>query len=650
MSRTGTAMAGPSGSIPLIDRPLRVAVGGMREPAVATLVEYLRTRTGNARPPVASPGAAPEHEFRAAAEASMPGNARAPRVEITGILRHGAPDLAGLDALRTADAVVLLTDADTGLTPALCQQVYLLAQLRVPRLALAVDRLGDSGFAEGRLHALARELADFAERVGVRVHATIPVDTDRSGHDSTSAAPSPGYTGPSLAEWLGTGALEHQTEEDRPFRLVVHAQAPARAQVPEPAAGSVAARTPDLPSSPQTSARHTPQPQTAIAAPGDRAACAGTVASGRLCSGARIRAQPMGRESRVTGIFGRNGPQQEARTGENVHLTLDPPLQLPDGAIVSSGEAPALVADQFETRIFWLTDEPLFPGRRYAARIGAQRAELTVTDIKYQVNPETLERLAADQLSADSIAVCNISLDRPAAFDPYTENPATGRFVILDRETDDPLGLGLLNFALRRAQNIHLQHVDLDKTARARQKAQRPCVIWFTGLSGSGKSTIANHVEQRLHLLGYHTYLLDGDNVRHGLNRDLGFTEADRVENIRRIGEVAKLMVDAGLIVLTAFISPFRSERRMARDLLAEGEFLEVFVDVPLAVAEERDPKGLYRKARRGELANFTGIDSPYEPPEAPELRIDSSQVDPGAAAQRVIDQILAHPQPGTST
>ncbi|AHE98106.1 adenylylsulfate kinase [Thioalkalivibrio paradoxus ARh 1] len=595
----------------MIDRPLRVALGGVREAAVATLVDQLRMRAGAARPPIADRDATRERESRAAAGASRPDNAPAPGLEISGILHPGALDLATLDALRTADAVVLLTDADTGLTPALLQLIYLLAQLRVPRLALAVDRLGDSGFAEGRLHALARELEDFAARVGVQTHATIPVDTDPRDHGSMPAGSSSGYTGPGLVEWLGAGTLEHRAAEDRPFRLVVRTPAPAGAPVPEPVAG--------------------------------------TVASGRIRPGDRIRAQPMGRESRVTGIVGGHGPQQEARAGEDVTLTLDPPLPLPDGAILSSVDAPALVADQFETRIFWLADEPLFPGRRYAARIGAQRAELTVTDIKYQVNPETLERLAADQLCAGRIAVCNISLDRPAAFDPYAEDPATGRFVILDRDTDEPLGLGLLNFALRRAQNIHFQHVDLDKSARARQKAQRPCVIWFTGLSGSGKSTIANHVEQRLHRLGYHTYLLDGDNVRHGLNRDLGFTEADRVENIRRIGEVAKLMVDAGLIVLTAFISPFRSERRMARDLLAEGEFLEVYVDVPLAIAEQRDPKGLYRKARRGELANFTGIDSPYEPPEAPELHIDTSRMDPGAAAERVIERILAPPQPGTN-
>jgi bifunctional enzyme CysN/CysC len=363
----------------------------------------------------------------------------------------------------------------------------------------------------------------------------------------------------------------------------------------------------------------------------------GVVASGRIRAGDRVRIQPLGKETRVAGIRGVDGEIGEASAGEAITLTLQDALSLPDGALVSTAEAPASVADQFEATITWSGPEPLFPGRRYPARFGLQNVGLAVTGIKYRLDPESGDRLAADELAAGAEGVCNISVDRPVAFDPFPENPATGNFTVLDQQTGEPLGTGRLQFALRRAQNIHIQHVDIDKSARAVQKTQNPCVVWFTGLSGSGKSTIANRVEQRLYAMGHHTYLLDGDNVRHGLNRDLGFTEADRVENIRRVGEVAKLMVDAGLIVLTAFISPFRAERRMARDLLTDGEFLEVYVDVPLEIAEQRDPKGLYRKARRGELKNFTGIDSPYEPPEAPELSVNTARLSPEDAADAVI-------------
>ncbi len=371
-------------------------------------------------------------------------------------------------------------------------------------------------------------------------------------------------------------------------------------------------------------------------------ALSGSIASGQVQTGDRVRVQPQGREARVIGIHGTGGTLEHAVAGQTVTLTLEPALDLPVGSVISTIDAPALVADQFEARIVWLGTEPLFPGRRYAARVGLQPVWVTVTDIKYALHPVTQEHLAATKLDTDMDAVCNISVDRPVAFDAYAENPITGALVVYDEGGAPELGFGKLSFALRRAANIHVQHVEIDKAARATLKAQMPCVVWFTGLSGSGKSTIANHVEQRLHALGHHTYLLDGDNVRHGLNRDLGFTEADRVENIRRIGEVAKLMVDAGLIVLTAFISPFRTERAMARDLLGTDEFIEVFVDVPLAIAEQRDPKGLYKKARRGELKNFTGIDSPYEPPEVPEIRIDASQTHPEAAAAEIITRLLA--------
>ena len=286
-----------------------------------------------------------------------------------------------------------------------------------------------------------------------------------------------------------------------------------------------------------------------------------------------------------------------------------------------------------------MTDEPMLPGRPYLLKIGAKTVTATITGIKHQVNVNTLEHIAAKKLELNGIAECNISLDRPIAFDAYAHNRDTGGYILIDRLSNNTVGAGMLNFALRRAHNIHFQHVDVDKAARAAMKGQKGCVLWLTGLSGAGKSAIANMVEKKLHAMGRHTYLLDGDNVRHGLNKDLGFTDADRVENIRRVGEVAKLMVDAGLIVMTAFISPFRSERRMARSLLEQDEFVEVHVDTPLAVAEERDPKGLYKKARRGELKNFTGIDSPYEAPETPEVRIDTT----GCTVEQAADQVLAY-------
>ncbi|BAN36786.1 sulfate adenylyltransferase, large subunit [Sulfuricella denitrificans skB26] len=315
-------------------------------------------------------------------------------------------------------------------------------------------------------------------------------------------------------------------------------------------------------------------------------------------------------------------------------------IDIARGEAISAADAPASVADQFESTIIWMHDAPLFSGRSYLLKTGSQTVTATITDIKYQMSMDSPEHLAATKLENNTVGVCNISVNRPVTFKPYNEDRDMGGFILIDRVSNRIVGMGLLHFALRRAQNIHMQHVDVDKAARAISKEQKPCMLWFTGLSGSGKSTIANLVEKRLHAMGCHTYLLDGDNVRHGLNKDLGFTEVDRVENIRRVAEVGKLMVDAGLIVLAAFISPFRSERRLARELLEEGEFIEIFVDVPLSIAEERDPKGLYRKARKGDLKNFTGIDSPYETPQAPEIHLDTASMSPDQAAELVVETI----------
>jgi bifunctional enzyme CysN/CysC len=326
--------------------------------------------------------------------------------------------------------------------------------------------------------------------------------------------------------------------------------------------------------------------------------------------------------------------------GPSLRDGLDAPRPDRDATLAAADAAPVTHADQFEATIVWMDEAPLLRGRSYRMTIGAQAANATVAPIKYRINLDTLEHVAAGKLDRGDIGVCDIELDRPVAFAPHAVDRALGRFVLVDRMTGDTVGTGFIRFALRRASNLHWQAFDVDRRVRASQKAQRPCVLWFTGLSGAGKSTIANLVDRKLNAEGRHTYVLDGDNVRKGLNKDLGFTAADRVENIRRIAEVAALMADAGLIVLTAFISPFRDERAMARARLAEGEFVEVFVDAPLALAEARDVKGLYRKARRGELANFTGIDSPYEPPLAPEIHIDSARESADAAAERIVDEL----------
>jgi bifunctional enzyme CysN/CysC len=335
-----------------------------------------------------------------------------------------------------------------------------------------------------------------------------------------------------------------------------------------------------------------------------------------------------------------DGDLDAAVAGQAVTLTLADEIDASRGDMIAAADAPPGVADQFEATVVWMADDPMYRGRNYLMRIGSQIATATIAPLKYKLNVDSREHLAATKLELNEIGVCDLELDRQVAFDPYDDNRETGAFILIDRITNDTVGAGMLRYALRRSANLRWQAVDVDKSLRAAQKGQTPSVLWFTGLSGAGKSTIANLVETELHRLGCHTYLLDGDNVRHGLNKDLGFTQADRVENIRRIGEVARLMTDAGLIVLVSFISPFRSERRMARELMEEGEFLEVFVDTPLEIAEQRDPKGLYAKARRGELANFTGIDSPYEPPENPEVRLDGSALSPEEGAKLVVDAL----------
>ena len=498
----------------------------------------------------------------------------------------------------TADAAVILVDARKGVLTQTRRHSFLVGLIGIRHVLLAVNKMDLVGHDEEVFRRIVQEYGEFAQRIGLSDVSAIPLSALRGDNMLQPSAHTPWYGGPTLMGWLETVELDETRQQQGPLRLPV--QWVSR---------------PDQ----------------------DFRGFAGNLAGGTVRPGDRVRIQPSGRETRVARVLGPDGELPLAIAGQAVTLTLADEIDVSRGDMLSSADSPAEVADQFEATLVWMAEEPMYPGRPYLLKIGTRSVNATVTEPKYRVNVNTLEHLAAKQLELNEIGVVNLSLDRPVAFDAYRDNRETGGFVLIDRISNATVGAGMLHFALRRAHNIHLQHVDVDKASRAVLKGQRPSVLWFTGLSGAGKSTIANLVEKRLHALGRHTYLLDGDNVRHGLNRDLGFTEADRVENIRRIAEVARLMVDSGLIVLTAFISPFRAERAMARSRVDEGEFVEIHVDTPLSVAEQRDAKGLYKKARRGELKNFTGIDSPYEAPEQPELRIDTSTLSAEQAAERVI-------------
>ena len=498
----------------------------------------------------------------------------------------------------TADVAILMVDSRRGILTQTRRHSYLVKLLGIRHVLVAINKMDLVDYSEKTFNDIVDAYRDFAARIGLESPTFIPLSAFKGDNITDPSAAMPWYHGTTLMGYLETVEIDDERMQRAPFRLPVQW-----------------VNRPNL----------------------DFRGFAGTIAGGVIRPGDRIRVQPSGRESTVARIVTRAGDLEQAVSGQSITLTLNDEIDISRGDVISTVDAPAETADQFEITLVWMHDEPLLPGRPYLLKIGTKTVTATITDIKYQVNVNTLEHVAAKTLELNAIGVCNLSLDRQIAFDPYQDNRDTGGFILIDRLSNNTVGAGLLHFALRRAHNIHLQHMDVDKIARASIKHQQGCVLWFTGLSGAGKSAIANLVEQKLHGLGHHTYLLDGDNVRHGLNKDLGFTDADRVENIRRVGEVARLMVDAGLIVLTAFISPFRAERSMARSLVEEGEFVEVFVDTPLEVAEQRDVKGLYKKARRGELKNFTGIDSPYEAPEQPEIRLDTTRLSLEAAADAVI-------------
>ncbi|PLR22188.1 adenylyl-sulfate kinase [Caulobacter zeae] len=497
----------------------------------------------------------------------------------------------------TADAAVILIDARKGVLTQTRRHSYLVSLLGIRNVVLAVNKMDLVGWDQATFDAIVADYRAFAEKIGLSVFTPIPISGLGGDNIAVKSEHTAWFDGPILMDWLESVEVEDSLQA-QPFRMPVQW-----------------VNRPNL----------------------DFRGFSGQLASGVVKPGDRVKVLPSGRESRVSRIVTLPGDLDQAVAGQSVTITLADEVDVSRGDVLVAADSPCAVAGQFEATLVWMDDEPLPPGRSYLLKIGARLVGASVTEIKHRVNVNTLEHTAAKRLELNEIAHVNISLDQAIPFEAYADNRDLGGFILIDRISNRTVGAGLLNFALRRADNIHWQHTDVSKASRAALKSQRGRVVWLTGLSGAGKSTIANLVEKRLHALGRHTYLLDGDNVRHGLNKDLGFTEEDRVENIRRVAEVAKLMVDAGLIVLTAFISPFRAERQLAREILADGEFVEVFVDTPLAVAESRDVKGLYKKARSGQLKNFTGIDSPYEAPEAAELVIDTTKVDPVAAAEQIV-------------
>ncbi|VDS07803.1 Bifunctional enzyme CysN/CysC [Paracoccus haematequi] len=503
----------------------------------------------------------------------------------------------------TADLAVILIDARQGVLTQTRRHSYLVNLLGIRNIVLAVNKMDLVDYSAERFYEIVADYSQFAKQIGMDSFLPIPISGLKGDNIVTKSPEMPWYQGPTLLGHLEDAPISDMAMQDRPFRMAVQW-----------------VNRPHL----------------------DFRGFAGQISAGTVRPGDAIRVLPSGKTTTVKTIPSFDGDLPQAVAGQSVTLTFADEIDCSRGDVIVQADAPCEVADQFEATLVWMAEQEMLPGRPYLLKIGTQTVTATVTEPKYEVNVNTLEHLASKTLGLNAIGVVNISTDRPVPFEAYADNPDLGGFILIDRMTNATIAAGMLHFALRRSQNIHWQSTDVDRDAHAAQKNQRARVVWFTGLSGSGKSTIANIVERKLHAMGKHTFLLDGDNVRHGLNRDLGFTDADRVENVRRVGEVAKLMSDAGLIVLTAFISPFRSERRMVREMMASGEFIEVYVDTPLEVAEARDVKGLYKKARSGQLKNFTGIDSPYEAPESPELVVNTATLSAEDAADRVIAAILS--------
>jgi len=503
-----------------------------------------------------------------------------------------------LTAASTADLSVVVVDVRRGLSTTVRRDLVLLSQLGVRQLVLAVNKIDLAERSQAAFALIEDEYRKFSSGLKLPPAVCVPISATHGDNVLAHAAATPWYEGPTLLGLLDAAEVDEAHLLALPLRLPVQWVIPPGSEL---------------------------------------RGFAGTIVAGQLRLGDAVRVQPSGRLGRVARIATPQGDLLEACAGQSITVALTDDVELARGDLVVSAAEPAEISDQFEATVVWMNPSPLLRGRDYLVKIGAQLVTGSIAPLKHKIDVNTLGHLAGTTLGMNEIGVCNVHLDRDVAFDPYELNHDTGGFIVIDRLSNETVGAGMLHFALRRAQNVHWQAMEVNKSARSALMQQRACVLWYTGLSGAGKSTIANLVDKKLHSMKRHTYLLDGDNVRHGLNKDLGFTDVDRVENIRRIGEVAKLMVDAGLIVSTAFISPFRAERMMARALVGDGEFIEVFVDAPIAVAEQRDPKGLYKKARRGDLKNFTGIDSPYEEPENPEMRIDTTTATPEEAAVAIV-------------
>lgn len=503
----------------------------------------------------------------------------------------------------TADLAILLVDASKGLLTQTRRHAVIVSLLGISNVVLAVNKMDLLDFDEATFRRIESDFREFSEELSFVNVVAIPISARAGDNVTARSERTPWYDGPVLLPYLETVEVDAVTGSE-PFRMPVQ-------WVCRP----------------------------------DRTfrGFAGTIAGGSVNVGDTIAVSGSGRISTVDRIFLGGELRQSARAPQSVLLTLSDEIDISRGELLAAAEARPEVSDQLAAHLIWMSEDAMLPGRQYLMKLAAQTVPVQVTDLKYRLDVDSLEHNAAKILEMNEVGFCNLSTSKPVAFDPYTLNRETGSFILIDRLTNATVAAGMLAFALRRASNIHWQALDIDRTARARLKNQKPSVLWFTGLSGSGKSTIANIVERKLYAMGRHTYVLDGDNVRHGLNRDLGFTDADRVENIRRVAESAKLMADAGLIVLVSFISPFKSERRLARSLMADGEFVEIFVDTPLAVAEARDPKGLYARARSGEIRNFTGIDSPYETPETAEIKLDTVNYSAEQLADELIDYLRTY-------
>ena len=498
------------------------------------------------------------------------------------------------------DFGVLLIDARQGVLTQTRRHACILSLLGIKKVALAVNKMDLIDFDQEQFEAIVEDFTTFAEPLGFESIESIPVSALKGDNVTSPSANMHWYHGPTLLGHLETVEVGC-SEVSGPFRF------PAQW-----------VNRPHL----------------------DFRGVSGTVAGGRIVPGDEVVIHPSGKRVHVARIVTADGDLEVAQEGDAVTLTFAEEVDASRGDVITTPDSEPSVADQLAAKIIWFDEEEMLPGRNYTIRCGTQSATATVSSLKYKLNVDNLDHVAGKTLEMNEVGLCNLSMTKPLVFDPYGDNPETGSFILLDRFTNATVAAGMVEFGLRRATNVKWQELSVDKSSRADLKGQKPCVLWFTGLSGSGKSTIANALEKRLHSLGRHTYMLDGDNIRHGLNKDLGFTDADRVENIRRVAEAARLFVDAGLIVMVSFISPFRSERRMARDMVGEGEFIEIYVDTPLEVCEARDPKGLYRKARAGLIKNFTGIDSTYERPEAPELDLNTSELTPEVLADRVLEEL----------